>query len=190
MLPSYGGLPPPQRIYELYGRDVNRLVRHLLGADVDQNGLVNEAFLAILANIDQFRDPERLHAWVRQVTANTVRTRLRRRVRRRRYYANPEAGDDVAVVRENREARQLVSRVYTKLDLSPADQRLAFCLRHFERQPLPQVAELCGCSLATIKRRLARAERRFQELARDDAGLRELLWGSRLLPDQAAEGSR
>jgi len=43
----------------------------------------------------------------------------------------------------------------------PSNERVAFSLRRLDGMELKEVAHACGCSLATIKRRLARAEQRF-----------------------------
>jgi RNA polymerase sigma-70 factor (ECF subfamily) len=40
----------------------------------------------------------------------------------------------------------------------PADDRIAWTLRHVERHGLDAVASLTGCSLATAKRRIQRAQ--------------------------------
>jgi DNA-directed RNA polymerase specialized sigma24 family protein len=46
--------------------------------------------------------------------------------------------------------------------------------RHVEGYGLAEAAELCKCSLATYKRRLARAEKRFEALSRGDPVLKEM----------------
>ena len=46
-----------------------------------------------------------------------------------------------------------------QLQTVPPDDRIAWTLRHVERHRLEAVAELCGCSLATVKRRILRAQR-------------------------------
>jgi RNA polymerase sigma-70 factor (ECF subfamily) len=55
----------------------------------------------------------------------------------------------------------------------PADDRIAFALRVMEGMELLEVAEACRVSLATAKRRIARAQRRFAELVARDPWLRE-----------------
>jgi DNA-directed RNA polymerase specialized sigma24 family protein len=40
----------------------------------------------------------------------------------------------------------------------PADLRITWVLRFIENHRLEAVAELCGCSLATAKRRLSKAQ--------------------------------
>ena len=61
------------------------------------------------------------------------------------------------------------------LDTLPADERIAFALRYIDERPLLEVAEACDCSLATIKRRLSKAEQRFTRLAQRDTVLAERL---------------
>ena len=52
---------------------------------------------------------------------------------------------------------------------------MAFTLRFVSEMQLTEVAAACRVSLATIKRRLARAEKRFVEAARENPALRERL---------------
>lgn len=66
-------------------------------------------------------------------------------------------------------------RVYALLARLDPDDCVAFVLRRIDRRELGEVAELCGVSLATIKRRIARAERAFIAMAEEDPFLRERL---------------
>ena len=53
------------------------------------------------------------------------------------------------------------------------DQRIPFALRYVQGLELTAVADACGVSLATVKRRLARAEGRFVIMARRHPALKE-----------------
>jgi hypothetical protein len=55
------------------------------------------------------------------------------------------------------EANLTLSFDHRVLDGMPANQRIAWSLRHIEGEPLENVASLAGCSLATAKRRIAAA---------------------------------
>jgi RNA polymerase sigma-70 factor (ECF subfamily) len=59
----------------------------------------------------------------------------------------------------------------------PLDERLAFAMRYIEGMDLQSAAEGCGVSLATLKRRLLRAEQRFVAAAGRAPGLRPWLEG-------------
>ena len=51
----------------------------------------------------------------------------------------------------------MLAAVYRVLDRLPVNQRLAWTLRYVEGEQLERVAELCNCSLATVKRRIKSA---------------------------------
>jgi len=54
------------------------------------------------------------------------------------------------------------------LDELPVDDRMAFALHLIEGETVERIAELCGCSLATAKRRVARAQRAIEEKLGDE----------------------
>ena len=60
-----------------------------------------------------------------------------------------------------------LGEVYAVLNAMPVNERMAFVLRFVDDMSLPDVAEACGTSLATLKCRLARAEQQFLQAARD-----------------------
>jgi RNA polymerase sigma-70 factor (ECF subfamily) len=72
-------------------------------------------------------------------------------------------------------AREGVRRLYRALDRLDAGSRVLFVLRHVEAFELTELARAEGCSLATVKRRLARAEQRFERIASRDPLLRTFL---------------
>jgi RNA polymerase sigma-70 factor (ECF subfamily) len=55
--------------------------------------------------------------------------------------------------------------VYALLDRLPVDERIAFALHEVDGMDLAEVAAACGVSVPTVRRRLARAARRFFSLA-------------------------
>ena len=61
----------------------------------------------------------------------------------------------------------MLARVYRVLEGMPANQRIAWALRHIEGEPLESVASLCGCSLATAKRRILAASLVIEEAFAD-----------------------
>jgi RNA polymerase sigma-70 factor, ECF subfamily len=162
-------------VYGRFAEDINRLVWRVLGADAEHDDVVHQVFVNIVSGLAKVRDAERLGAWMTSVCVKTVRTEIRRRRVRRFFHAGPSEIHRIAAPVEDHEARQLLEKVYTLLDALPADERIAFVLRYIDERPLLQVAEACECSLATIKRRLGRAEQRFKKLAQRDAAVAERL---------------
>jgi RNA polymerase sigma-70 factor (ECF subfamily) len=66
--------------------------------------------------------------------------------------------DAIASSSAGPEARAMLAQVYALLCTMPANDRIAWTLRYVERHRLEAVAELTNCSLATAKRRIARAQ--------------------------------
>jgi RNA polymerase sigma-70 factor (ECF subfamily) len=52
------------------------------------------------------------------------------------------------------EDRTVFLSLHRALDRVPAKARIAWVLRYLEQEQLEDVARLCGCSLATTKRRI------------------------------------
>ena len=151
--------------FDRFEREVNRLVWTMLGADAEHDDLVNQAFEVMLQKVGSVRSPAAVHGWVRQVTVNTVRMELRRR-RWRRFFSSSSSEEekalehpDFSVPDEHERAR--LRALYRALDRLSVDDRTLIVLRHLEGLELTELADAVEVSLATVKRRLARAEARL-----------------------------
>jgi RNA polymerase sigma-70 factor (ECF subfamily) len=162
---------------------VERLVAGALGIDSEIPDVVQDVFVAVLEGIHNLKDASALRSWVATLAVFTARGRIRRRRRWRwiRFVA-PEEVPEVPVSGPQGETHEAVRATYAILEGFPADERLAFSLRFISEMQLTEVAEASRVSLATVKRRLARAEKRFVEAAHNHPALRERLargnrWG-------------
>lgn len=164
--------------FDRYAPAVKRILRRVLGpaGDPELPDLVQDAFLEALRSIDRVREASTLAAWMQSIAAHTALRAIRRRSRKKwlRFW-EPADLEQAHAVAPNAEACEALSRTYAALDRLDAEQRLAFTLRYVEGLELVDVASACGVSLATVKRRLARAEQRFVAIAQGDAVLRRWL---------------
>ena len=170
-------------LVERYEPLVERLVAGALGIDAEIADVIQDVFVAVLEGIRNLKDASALRSWIATLAVFTARGRIRRRRRWRwiRFVA-PEDVPEVPVVAPQGETREAVRATYSILAGFPADERIAFSLRFISEMQLTEVASACSVSLATIKRRLARAERRFVEAAGAHPALNERLarggrWG-------------
>ncbi len=159
-----------RELYDRCARQVNAVVWRVLGADAEHDDVVQQVFANVFRNLAQLRDPDRLESWVLGVAVRTARTEIRRR-RVRRIVRLDAAATERAPAVEDHEGRYLIARVHAILHRMNADLQVAFVLRFVEGRSLVETAELCGCSLATIKRRIHRARARFEFHARNDPEL-------------------
>lgn len=170
-------------VVERYEPLVERLVAGALGVDAEIADVVQDVFVAVLEGVHNLKDASALRSWIATLTVFTARGRIRRRRRWRwiRFVA-PEEVPEVAVAPPQGETHEAVRATYAILSEFPADERLAFSLRFVSEMQLTEVAAACRVSLATVKRRLARAEKRFVEAARSHPALNDRMtrggrWG-------------
>jgi RNA polymerase sigma-70 factor (ECF subfamily) len=155
------------------------LVRGLLwktlgpGSDIDD--AVQDVFLTLLRRVRALRDPSALTSFVVGITVRTARATLRkRRVLRWIPLVHDEPDLDVALPNVDFASREALRRLYAILDGLPAEMRLAFILRHADGLELTEIATALECSLATAKRRLAKATERVLFHAKRDPVLLEV----------------
>ena len=156
-------------LVDRFGRDVERLVAGALGVDADIADIVQDVFVRVMERIHQLRDPAALKGWISSVAVFAARGHIRKRRRWRwiRFLAPSDIPDTPAAT-ASPESHAILRATYKVLEALPENERLAFSLRFISEMELTEVAAACGVSLATIKRRLARAEVSFLEGARRD----------------------
>jgi len=150
-------------LFERFAPYVARIGLRLLGRESDVDDLIQDVFIAAMRQRHQVRAPEAFRSWLAIIAVRTARRYLRKRKLRALVGI-----DTLAPTLELRdsgmspERRALLQRVYQVLDKIPVDQRIAWTLRYVEGEKLEEVAERCGCSLATAKRRIAAAHGRLE----------------------------
>lgn len=172
-------------LYDQYRALVERTLVRILGFDSELSDTVQETFIRALASTRLLRDPQALPSWMIRISVCTASDLIRRRRRGRllfHLFSEPaevdEAVDAAAVEAEaDLETRRALSAAQALLNGLPVPERIAFALRKLEGMELKDVAHACGCSLATIKRRLARAEGRFLARAQKQPELKNWLDG-------------
>lgn len=160
-----------EALHRRYAKKVDRQVRALLGADDEREDLVQDILIAVFNRIGTLRDPACIDGWVAQITLNMLRHTLRRR--RLRRHASWEAVSDQygPSVQLDLEAHQLAGRAIRVLNRLPDNDRALLSRYWLSAATLRTIAEDAGCSLITVRRRLIRAQARFERLARRDPGL-------------------
>lgn len=150
--------PTLTELYARHSRYVAGIAFRLMGRDDEVEDVVQDVFFDLLRNYEQLVDADSLGGWLSTVTVRTVGKRLRRRrLKRRLGFVQDDDYEGVASSDASPECRIELQRLYKALDGLGVDERLAWTLRHIERENLDSVAERCHISLATAKRRIARA---------------------------------
>lgn len=154
-------------LYDRYADHVNRLVWRILGGDQEHDDVVQQVFVNALGSIGKLRDPEALEGWLVGITVNTVRREIRGRKARRIFSLVPGTSE-LPYDPFDPESQLVAPRFYAAVARLKTADRIVFTLRFVEGYTLGECAASCRCSLATVKRKLARAKRVFFKHARVD----------------------
>lgn len=155
-----------QLLYRRHVAPVTERVTRLLARTGEAEDAVQDAFVAAFGELARLSEPARFGAWLMRIAVHQAQ----RRFRRRRLLARLglDRGQDdarlelVAAPGLSAEERLQLGRLDRALAELAVPLRLAWMLRHVEGCELSEVAEQCDCSLATVKRRITRAEQQLR----------------------------
>jgi RNA polymerase sigma-70 factor (ECF subfamily) len=151
-----GDRSAPELLYFRHAGPILDTLIRLLRSEADAEDVLHDAFVIALERLHQLEDRRLFRPWI-------LRTAIRifyKKERRRRWLSvfvtdRRDALDLVPVATPDVKAE--LRALLEALDAAPAKDRVAWMLRYVEGYSLPEVAEACDCSLATVKRRIAAA---------------------------------
>jgi RNA polymerase sigma-70 factor (ECF subfamily) len=148
-----------------------------MGPDPEIEDVVHDVFLRALESMPRLREPAALRGWLFGIAVRVVRIRMQRRSRQRWLkFMSPEHVPEVPSGPDGNTG-DAVREVYALLERLPVNERIALVLHRVEGVTLEQAAAACDTSLATFRRRLARAESKFFARAGTKAVLAPWLGG-------------
>ena len=149
-------------LYRRHAGSLLAMTARLLASRNEAEEVVQDTFVAGFEHLAALREPAAFRGWLGQIAVSLVRRRIRR-ARLMRLCGLDRGADDATLASfaapgaSPDEVAEL-SFVGRVLAGQPANLRIAWSLRWIEGLELTEVASLCGCSLATAKRRIAAVE--------------------------------
>lgn len=164
-----GNLEAFEELYARCSRAVYRYAYRMLNDPDDADDVMQETFVRAFRMLPNFRGECNLLTWLIKIAGNLCRDRYKSRARRREVpfddlLANrPDTsanGLDPASIVAQQDMQERVRRVLAAL---PASHREVIILRDFEELSYQEIAQILGCSIASIKLRLFRARRALRD---------------------------
>jgi len=155
-------------LFRQYAVYVGTIAYRILGTRDELDDVVQDVFLRAHRSLRLLRSPGAVASWLATVTVRVSQQRLRTRRLRRWLHLEEPRSHEPADPGASPETQAAVSAIFRALDRVPTDARVAWSLRYLQGERLERVAELCGCSLAAAKRRIAKARALLDEVVGND----------------------
>jgi len=139
-----------------------KIAFRIMGNADEVDDIVQDVFIDVHKGISLLASAHHAKGWVATITVRNCAKRLRvKRLQRLLVPAWTTLTEleafDIPQAGLSPEDQVLLKNVYAVLDTIAVPLRVAWTLRYLQGERLEQVAKLCGCSLATAKRRIAKA---------------------------------
>jgi RNA polymerase sigma-70 factor (ECF subfamily) len=166
-----GDLDAFNTLVQVHQRQVYNLCLRMLGSAAAEDA-AQETFITAYRRLGSFRGGS-FRAWLLRIAANACCDELRRHQCGCRPAASLEAAleagsradvpSPLANPEEETLRRELARHLQQGLATLPAEQRLAIILRDIHGLSYEELTEALGCSLGTVKSRIARGRARMRE---------------------------
>jgi RNA polymerase sigma-70 factor (ECF subfamily) len=168
-----GRMDAATAFYDRHVGIVRTLVFRLMGPDPEVDDVVHDVFVRALESLHRLREAGSLRAWLMGIATRAVGIRFQKRRRQRwlRFMAPEDVPDRAATATPATELGEALRELYAILGSMDPDERIAFVLRCVEGLSLEDGARAAGTSMATFRRRIARAEAKFFARARSRPAL-------------------
>jgi RNA polymerase sigma-70 factor (ECF subfamily) len=150
---------PIEDLYKRFAPYVAAIASRILGRESEVEDVVQDVFMAALNGLKKRDQMLQAKSWFATVTVRSSMRKLRVRSLWNVFdLAEPPQYERLADAAAGPEERRMVAEVYRALDRVSAKERVAWVLRYVQGESLEDTPSLCGCSLATAKRRIAAAQ--------------------------------
>lgn len=153
-------------LYRRHAAFAIHLAARIEGSSRDVEDIAHDAFVRAFERLDDLTDRAAFRSWLGSIVVHAVRSRMRRHRLMSLLglkTAEPVDLDALASPDASPHVRAQIAQIYALLRTLPADERIAWVLRCVEGHDLETVARLTSCSLATVKRRISRAQKFLDE---------------------------
>ena len=153
-------------LMERYQRRTYWIAYHMLGNYETAREISQEAFVRVFRNVARFDVRKNFYTWLYQIVVNLSIDRMRKMSHARTVGIEGLGGlaDPHPAPAESGERADLRRRVHGALDRLPPKYKAVLTLRDIQGFACQEIAEIVGCTNATVRWRLHRARRLFRAL--------------------------
>lgn len=156
-----------EELFNRYHKRIYNYIYQMARNETDAADLTQETFVRVYNSLPHLRAPEAFVSWLHRVALNLCRDHAKRPRPQSLSLDRPldEDGGEMALEipdtgdtpEQALEAKELEKRVREAVGGLSPEHRAVVMMHHLEGMELTDIAESMGCSVGTVKSRLARA---------------------------------
>lgn len=158
------GQPRAQReLYQRYVQAMYHVALRLVGERTRAEDVVQEAFMRVFRQLDQYRGEATIGSWIKRITINTALNELRRT--RHLSFTNLDGLENLEVHTENpRPATFSVREIHQGIQDLPEGSRVVLSLYLLEGYQHQEISQILNISVSTSKSQYHRAKKLLQDI--------------------------
>lgn len=140
-------------------------IRRMVLSHEDANDLVQEVFIKVFQNIDNFKKDSSLSTWVYRIALNHTLNFLQSQKRRKAFQFSSLENSMLENLKSDKffEANEIELKFQKALLSLPNKQRVVFNLRYYDEMPFKEMAEVLETSESSLKSSYHFASKKVQE---------------------------
>lgn len=162
-----------------YDRQVVNIAMSFRNNEDDAKDIYQEVFIRVFRGLNNFKFKSEFSTWLFRITTNVCISHKTRKERQshdsidrtvsqgeeeiRTVSDFIDSGDDVNQTLEDKEKNEQIKEALEQL---PAQQKMAFTLKHFDGYKIKEISEMMQCAEGTVKRYLFNASQKMREQLR------------------------
>ncbi|MGE5178603.1 MAG: RNA polymerase sigma factor [Bacteroidota bacterium] len=163
---SSGNPASPEQVAQELSGPLHRYLQRYSGSDTVADDLLQETLIRIVRGLPAFEGRASLKTWAFSIATRVAADHFRKPANRAHIVEIDECAefpDAESGVDEQLVAGEMNACIRQVVESLPEDYRAALVLHDWEGLTAAQIAEVCGCSVATAKIRIHRARLRLKD---------------------------
>lgn len=141
------------QIVSKYQQRIYWQIRRYVSQHDDADDVLQEVFIKVWKNLEQFREDAQLYTWIFRIAYNESISHLRKEQKHPKsdiaeyenlLPSNAEAGLDI-------DANQIQRKLLAAIETLPDKQKLVFHMRYFDELKYEEISEQLGTSIGALK---------------------------------------
>lgn len=157
-------------LFEAHHDRIYRYILRMMRSPAEAEDLTQETFLRVCRHRNALRDPQAVRGWLYRIATHACLDRLRQRRPNLSLDGSEGVAESKSLVSTSPSALEIAEREETSvcvqrcLEFLPDHYRAAILLYEAHSLTAPEIADLLGLKLTTVKMRLHRASRMLHEI--------------------------